>query len=434
MRMNDIIVKKRDGYALSKDEIRFFVNGYTDGTIPDYQAAAFLMAVYFQHMNPDETLNLTLAMADSGDKLDLSSISGIKADKHSTGGVGDKTTLVLAPMVAALGVKTAKMSGRGLGHTGGTIDKLESIPGFSTSLSEETFLKNVNNIGLALTGQTGNITPADKKIYALRDVTGTVENMSLIASSIMSKKLAAGADVIVLDVKSGSGAFMKNTYDARKLAGTMVDIGKGAGKKTYAVISDMNEPLGKAVGNGLEVIEAIQTLKGDGPKDLLELCIVLGSYMVMGANEGISFDEAEKMLRETISDGFAYNKFKEFVAAQGGDISYIDNPEKLVTVKEQVNIYSDVSGYVKNIQTYDVGEIVMRLGGGRQKKDDLIDHNVGIVFNKKTGDYVNKGELLAVMYVNETEYKDTAADMLKKAYVFSQEPVEKPMLIKDVII
>ena len=321
MRMSDIIVKKRNGLPLSNEEIKYVVNGYTEGNIPDYQMSSLLMAIYFQHMNYEETLALTSAMADSGDKLDLSKISGVKVDKHSTGGVGDKTTLVLAPMVAALGIKTAKMSGRGLGHTGGTIDKLESIPGFSTNLSEEQFINNVNNIGIALTGQTGNITPADKKIYALRDVTGTVENMSLIASSIMSKKIAAGADVIVLDVKSGSGAFMKNIEDARSLAQIMVQIGNGAGRKTYAVISQMEEPLGFAVGNALEVIEAIQTLQGEGPDDLLELCIELGSLMVVGADSKITQDEARLKLKMTIEDGSAYNKFKEFVAAQGGDVS-----------------------------------------------------------------------------------------------------------------
>lgn len=434
MRMNDIIVKKRNGLPLSNEEIKYVVNGYTDGSIPDYQMSSLLMAIYFQHMNYDETLTLTLAMADSGDKLDLSKISGVKVDKHSTGGVGDKTTLVLAPMVAALGIKTAKMSGRGLGHTGGTIDKLESIPGFSTALSEEQFINNVNDIGLALTGQTGNITPADKKIYALRDVTGTVENMSLIASSIMSKKIAAGADVIVLDVKAGSGAFMKNIEDAKSLAQIMVQIGRGAGRKTYAVISQMNEPLGFAVGNALEVIEAIQTLKGEGPDDLLELCLELGSLMVVGADSTITQDEARIKLRKTIEDGSAYNKFKEFVAAQGGDLSYIDNYDKLVNVSERIDIVSDKSGYVKYIQTYDIGEAVMIIGGGREKKGDVIDHNVGLVLAKKVGDYVNKGDTIATMYINAASSKDTAIDMIKNAYVFCDEHVDKLSLINDVII
>lgn len=434
MRMNDIIVKKRNGLPLSNEEIKYVVNGYTDGSIPDYQMSSLLMAIYFQHMNYDETLTLTLAMADSGDKLDLSKISGVKVDKHSTGGVGDKTTLVLVPMVAALGIKTAKMSGRGLGHTGGTIDKLESIPGFSTALSEEQFINNVNDIGLALTGQTGNITPADKKIYALRDVTGTVENMSLIASSIMSKKIAAGADVIVLDVKAGSGAFMKNIEDAKILAQIMVQIGRGAGRKTYAVISQMNEPLGFAVGNALEVIEAIQTLKGEGPDDLLELCLELGSLMVVGADSTITQDKARIKLRKTIEDGSAYNKFKEFVAAQGGDLSYIDNYDKLVNVSEKIDIISDKSGYVKSIQTYDIGEAVMIIGGGREKKGDVIDHNVGLVLAKKIGDYVNKGDTIATMYINAASSKDTAIDMIKNAYVFCEEHVDKLSLINDVII
>lgn len=434
MRMSDIIVKKRNGLPLSNEEIKYVVNGYTDGTIPDYQMSSLLMAIYFQHMNYEETLALTSAMADSGDKLDLSKISGVKVDKHSTGGVGDKTTLVLAPMVAALGIKTAKMSGRGLGHTGGTIDKLESIPGFSTNLSEEQFIDNVNNIGIALTGQTGNITPADKKIYALRDVTGTVENMSLIASSIMSKKIAAGADVIVLDVKAGSGAFMKNIEDARSLAQIMVQIGNGAGRKTYAVISQMEEPLGFAVGNALEVIEAIQTLKGEGPDDLLELCIELGSLMVVGADSKITQDEARLKLRITIEDGSAYNKFKEFVAAQGGDVSYIDDYDKLVNVTEQIDITSDKTGYVKSIQAYYIGESVMILGGGREKKGDAIDHNVGLILTKKVGDYVNKGDTIAVMYINAASNKDTAIDMVKNAYEICDKHIDKLQLINDVIV
>ncbi len=434
MRMSDIIVKKRNGLPLSNEEIKYVVNGYTDGTIPDYQMSSLLMAIYFQHMNYEETLALTSAMADSGDKLDLSKISGVKVDKHSTGGVGDKTTLVLAPMVAALGIKTAKMSGRGLGHTGGTIDKLESIPGFSTNLSEEQFINNVNNIGIALTGQTGNITPADKKIYALRDVTGTVENMSLIASSIMSKKIAAGADVIVLDVKAGSGAFMKNIEDARNLAQIMVQIGNGAGRKTYAVISQMEEPLGFAVGNALEVIEAIRTLKGEGPDDLLELCIELGSLMVVGADSKITQDEARLKLRMTIEDGSAYNKFKEFVAAQGGDVSYIDDYDKLVNVTEQIDITSDKTGYVKSIQAYYIGESVMILGGGREKKGDAIDHNVGLILTKKVGDYVNKGDTIAVMYINAASNKDTAIDMVKNAYEICDKHIDKLQLINDVIV
>jgi pyrimidine-nucleoside phosphorylase len=431
--MNDIIIKKRDGHELSEQEIQYVVKGFTSGEIPDYQMSALLMAIYFNHMNYEETLELTLAMADSGDRLDLSGISGVKVDKHSTGGVGDKTTLVLAPMVAALGIKTAKMSGRGLGHTGGTIDKLESIPGFSTSLTEQEFIDNASNIGLALTGQTGNITPADKKIYALRDVTGTVENMSLIASSIMSKKLAAGADVIVLDVKAGSGAFMKTVDDACGLADMMVKIGNGAGRKTCAVISQMNEPLGRAVGNGIEVIEAVQTLKGEGEEDLLELCLELGSLMVTGADSSISKAEARKLLMETVTDGRAYAKFREFVAAQGGNLDYIDNCDKLVNVKEKLEIKSEKTGYVKSINTYDVGRAVMLLGGGREKKGDDIDHNVGVLINKKVGDYVKAGESIAAMYVNDGTNKAQAAEMLKNAYEYSGEPVEKLKLVQRVV-
>jgi pyrimidine-nucleoside phosphorylase len=431
--MNDIIIKKRDGQALSEQEIQYVVKGFTSGEIPDYQMSALLMAIYFNHMNYEETLELTLAMADSGDRLDLSDIPGVKVDKHSTGGVGDKTTLVLAPMVASLGIKTAKMSGRGLGHTGGTIDKLESIPGFSTSLTEQEFIDNASNIGLALTGQTGNITPADKKIYALRDVTGTVENMSLIASSIMSKKLAAGADVIVLDVKAGSGAFMKTVDDACTLADMMVKIGNGAGRKTCAVISQMSEPLGRAVGNGIEVIEAVQTLKGEGEDDLLELCLELGSLMVTGADSSISRAEARNLLMETVSSGSAYAKFKEFVAAQGGNLDFIDNCDKLVDVKETLEIKSGKTGYVKSINTYDVGRAVMLLGGGREKKGDDIDHNVGVLINKKVGDYVEAGESIAAMYINDGTNKAQAAEMLKNAYEYSSEPVERLKLVQRVI-
>ena len=419
MRMYDIIMKKRNGFPLTKEEIYYFVDGFTNGTIPDYQASALLMAIYFQHMNYEETLNLTMAMADSGEHLDLSGISGIKADKHSTGGVGDKTTLVLAPMVAAVGVKTAKMSGRGLGHTGGTIDKLESFPGFSTTLSQEQFVKNVNDIGLAVTGQTGNITPADKKIYALRDVTGTVDNISLIASSIMSKKLAAGADVIVLDVKTGNGAFMKNIEDATELAKTLVDIGNGAGKKTYAVISEMNEPLGYAIGNSLEVIEAIDTLKGNGPRDLYNLCIELGSLMVAASDQNISLEQAKQILKKTIEDGSAYRKFKEFIESQGGNPSDVDNCHDLIKVNQVLDIKSFQSGYIAGIQTENIGNAVMMLGGGRQKKGDSIDHSVGVIIKKKVGEQVKEGESLATVYINNTDNLDTALDLIKRSFEFS---------------
>lgn len=433
MRMYDIIMKKRNGFPLTKEEIYYFVDGFTNGTIPDYQASALLMAIYFQHMNYEETLNLTMAMADSGEHLDLSGISGIKADKHSTGGVGDKTTLVLAPMVAAVGVKTAKMSGRGLGHTGGTIDKLESFPGFSTTLSQEQFVKNVNDIGLAVTGQTGNITPADKKIYALRDVTGTVDNISLIASSIMSKKLAAGADVIVLDVKTGNGAFMKNMKDATELAKTLVDIGNGAGKKTYAVISEMNEPLGYAIGNSLEVIEAIDTLKGNGPRDLYNLCIELGSLMVAASDQNISLEQAKQILKKTIEDGSAYRKFKEFIESQGGNPSDVDNCHDLIKVNQVLDIKSFQSGYIAGIQTENIGNAVMMLGGGRQKKGDSIDHSVGVIIKKKVGEQVKEGESLATVYINNTDNLDTALDLIKSSFEFSEDFIKEPELIKGII-
>ena len=433
MRMYDIIMKKRNGFPLTKEEIYYFVDGFTNGTIPDYQASALLMAIYFQHMNYEETLNLTMAMADSGEHLDLSGISGIKADKHSTGGVGDKTTLVLAPMVAAVGVKTAKMSGRGLGHTGGTIDKLESFPGFSTTLSQEQFVKNVNDIGLAVTGQTGNITPADKKIYALRDVTGTVDNISLIASSIMSKKLAAGADVIVLDVKTGNGAFMKNIKDATELAKTLVDIGNGAGKKTYAVISEMNEPLGYAIGNSLEVIEAIDTLKGNGPRDLYNLCIELGSLMVAASDQNISLEQAKQILKKTIEDGSAYRKFKEFIESQGGNPSDVDNCHDLIKVNQVLDIKSFQSGYIAGIQTENIGNAVMMLGGGRQKKGDSIDHSVGVIIKKKVGEQVKEGESLATVYINNTDNLDTVLGLIENSFIISEEKIKEPELIKGII-
>lgn len=434
MRMYDIIEKKRNGHELSTEEIEFFVNGYTSGEIPDYQASALLMAIFFRNMNYRETLDLTIAMKNSGDQLDLSNIPGIKADKHSTGGVGDKTTLCLAPMVAALGVKTAKMSGRGLGHTGGTIDKLESFTGFTTSLSEETFVKNVNEIGMAITGQTGNITPADKKIYALRDVTATVDNVSLIASSVMSKKLAAGSDVIVLDVKSGSGAFMKTVAKSKELADVLVKIGRGAGRQTYAVISDMNQPLGNAVGNSLEVIEAIELLKGNGPDDLKELCLELGSFMLLGANVADNRADAKKMLEKVISSGEAYEKFKEFIIAQGGQIDEIENPWKLVDAKQVIDIKSECEGYVKKIDCEGIGVAVMMLGGGREKKGDTIDKSVGLIMNKKIGDYVKKGEALAKIYVNDTSHLDEAVSRIKNAYKFSEKEVKFPKLIKDIIV
>ncbi|MFR1766086.1 MAG: pyrimidine-nucleoside phosphorylase [Lachnospira sp.] len=434
MRMYDLIMKKRDGGVLTKEEIDYFIEGYTQGLIPDYQASALLMAIYFKKMSYDETLNLTLAMSESGDKLDLSGISGIKADKHSTGGVGDKTSLVLAPMIAACGVKMAKMSGRGLGHTGGTIDKLESFPGFSTALSEEAFISNVNNIGFAITGQTGNLAPADKKLYALRDVTATVDNISLIASSIMSKKLAAGAELIVLDVKSGSGAFMKNEKDALLLAEEMVKIGNGAGRNTIAVVSDMNQPLGHAVGNAIEVKEAIMTLKGEGPDDLYNLCICLGVNILMAAKRAATAEEAQNMLEDAVKSGAALKKFAEFVEAQGSKQKYVYDYENILPkCSEEVEVKSSEQGFVSLIKSDEIGKASMILGGGRQTKDDKIDLSVGLEVYKKIGDYVNKGDVIAKIFSNNPKKTQEAERIITAAYEFSENKVLPHKLIKRVI-
>lgn len=433
MRMYDIITKKRDGKKLTKEEIDFFIKGYTAGDIPDYQASALAMAIYFKGMDSEETANLTMAMAHSGDVLDLSPIKGIKVDKHSTGGVGDKTSLVLGPMVAALGIPVAKMSGRGLGHTGGTIDKLESFPGFVTGIGEETFFKNVNEIKIAIAGQTGNLAPADKKLYALRDVTGTVESIPLIAGSIMSKKIAAGADVIVLDVKTGSGAFMKTKEDALALAKAMVDIGNNVGRRTMAVVSSMEEPLGYAVGNSLEVIEAINTLKGEGPEDLLELCLTLGSHMVVGA--GIADDEAKAraMLIDVIENGSALKKLAELVEYQNGDANAVYNTELLPKASIVKEFVSGYDGYVSNIQCLDVGNCAMILGGGRETKESIIDLSVGIVLNKKVGDYVKKGESLATFYANDENKLKQAFERFSGTYSFCDTKAEPYKLIKYVV-
>lgn len=433
MRMYDIIVKKRNGEALTDEEIAFFVKGYTDGSIPDYQASALLMAIYFQGMTEHETSSLTMEMAHSGDMLDLSAIKGKKADKHSTGGVGDKTSLVLTPLAAAIGIPVAKMSGRGLGHTGGTIDKLESFPGFTTGISEETFIHNVNTIGIAIAGQTKNMAPADKKLYALRDVTGTVDSIPLIASSIMSKKLAAGADVIVLDVKTGSGAFMKTEEDSIKLAEEMVKIGNNVGRKTLAVISDMDEPLGYAVGNAIEVKEAIDTLNGHGPADLLELCLTIGSLMAMGTGKADSVEEARKLLLEKLNDGSALKKFAEFVEAQGGDSAPVFNTELLPQASIVREVTSPVDGYVSHIESDRVGISAMKLGGGRETKESEIDLSVGILINKKVGDSVKKGEKIATLYANDNAKLAAAIDELTQAYSYSQTPVDRPELIKTII-
>lgn len=433
MRMYDLIMKKRDGGILSKDEIDFFIDGYTHGDIPDYQVSALAMAIFFKGMNDEETANLTMAMANSGDILNLDKIEGIKVDKHSTGGVGDKTSLVLGPMVAALGVPVAKMSGRGLGHTGGTIDKLESFPGFVTGISEETFFKNVNKIKIAIAGQTGNLAPADKKLYALRDVTATVENISLIASSIMSKKIASGADVIVLDVKTGSGAFMKTPEKSLELAKAMVAIGNNVGRKTMAIVSNMDEPLGLAVGNALEVKEAIDTLDGKGPTDLLELCLELGSHMVVGAGIADTTEKAKEMLKKVIEDKSALNKLAELVEAQNGNKNAVYDTSILPQASIIKEYVATENGYVKSIVCDQVGLSAMVLGGGREKKDSIIDLAVGIVLHKKVGDYVEAGESIATFYGND-EVK--MADALKRfggAYSFSAEKCEKKPLIQYII-
>lgn len=433
MRMYDIISKKRDGQILTKEEIDFFITGYTKGEIPDYQASALAMAIYLRGMTEQETANLTLAMAKSGDVLDLSPIEGIKVDKHSTGGVGDKTSLVLGPMVAALNVPVAKMSGRGLGHTGGTIDKLESFPGFVTGLEEERFFENVNEIKIAIAGQTGNLAPADKKLYALRDVTATVESIPLIAASIMSKKIAAGADVIVLDVKTGSGAFMKTEEDSLALAKAMVEIGTNVGRQTMAVVSSMEEPLGYAVGNSLEVIEAIDTLKGKGPQDLQELCLVLGSYMVQGAKITESVSEAKEMLRKTIEEGAALNKMSQWVNRQNGNENAVEDYSLLPQASIIYEFCSEHEGYVSEIQCEQIGVSAMMLGGGRVTKESTIDLSVGIVLKKKIGDYVKKGDVLAVFYANEDKKLQDAVNNFKKAYKFTESEVEKPKLIRYIV-
>jgi len=434
MNMYDLIMKKKKGCELTNEEIRYMIEGYTKEAIPDYQMSAMMMAICFQGMTPEETKNLTLAMAESGDILDLSDIKGIKVDKHSTGGVGDKTSLVLGPMVAALGVSVAKMSGRGLGHTGGTIDKLESFTGFTTALSKDTFIKNVNEIGIAIAGQTADLAPADKKLYALRDVTGTVDQMSLIASSIMSKKLASGADAIVLDVKTGDGAFMKTLEDSEALAKAMVSIGKLAGKKMAAIISDMDQPLGNAVGNILEVKEAIDTLQGHGPKDLEELVLTLGSYMVVAAEKAETIEEARRMLEETLRDGTAFEVFRKFVVAQGGCEDEVLHPEKLPMAKYVEYVVADTEGYVAKIQTEEIGRISLLLGGGRETKESEIDLTVGVVLNKKRGDKVETGDVLATIHANDKEKLAQAKKRLIDAYTIVEELIKEEPLIKTIIV
>ncbi|ELH4358462.1 pyrimidine-nucleoside phosphorylase [Staphylococcus pseudintermedius] len=431
MRMVDIIAKKRDGHALTKEEIEFVVNGYTNDDIPDYQMSSLAMAIFFQDMTDEERAYLTMAMVESGDQIDLSNIEGIKVDKHSTGGVGDTTTLVLAPLVAALDVPVAKMSGRGLGHTGGTIDKLESVEGFHVEISEEAFVKLVNEDKVAVIGQTGNLTPADKKIYALRDVTATVNSIPLIASSIMSKKIAAGADAIVLDVKTGNGAFMKTVDDAEQLAHAMVKIGNQVGRQTMAIISDMSQPLGRAIGNALELQEAIDTLKGEGPEDLTELVLTLGSQMVVLAQKAKDLDEARGMLQEVIDNGKALEKFKTFLSNQGGDASVVDEPSKLPTAQYQFELPAKRSGVVSEMIANEIGIASMMLGAGRQIKEDVIDLAVGLVLNKKVGDRVEEGESLLTIYANSEDVEQVKQKLYDNITI--SDHAEQPQLIHTII-
>ena len=396
----DLILKKREGLALSREEIKYIIENYTAGKIPDYQISALLMAIYFKEMNDEEAKDLANAMANSGDMIDLSSIPGVKVDKHSTGGVGDKVTLILGPLLASLGVKFAKMSGRGLGHTGGTIDKLESIPGYKVELKVEDFMKQVKDIGIAIVGQSGDVAPADKKLYALRDVTATVDIIPLIASSIMSKKLASGADAIVLDVKVGHGAFMKTEEEAKKLAKLMVEIGRLSGRKMTAILTGMDEPLGHKIGNGLEVYEAIETLHGHGPKDLVDVTIEIGAHLLKDANIETDFDKAKSLLRNALKDGSAFNKFVEVVKAQGGDTTILYQPEQLLSKKIE-EVHANQSGYVEDINALEIGKAAMRLGAGRETKEDQIYMEVGIDLHKKIGSKVEKGDVLATLYVRD---------------------------------
>lgn len=432
MRMYDIIRKKRDGGELTTQEIKFFIDGYVKGEIPDYQASALLMAIFFKGMNFQETADLTFAVRDSGQRLDFSAIKGIRVDKHSTGGVGDKTSLVVAPLVASLGVKVAKMSGRGLGHTGGTIDKLEAIPGFRTDLSEEEFLNNVNQIGVCIVGQNKDLAPADKKLYALRDVTATVDSLPLVVSSIMGKKLAADDDCIVLDVKTGSGAFAKSLEDSRTLAKVMVDIGKQAGKKMLALITDMDRPLGNAIGNTLEVKEAIDTLNGHGPEDFTEICVILATNMLYLAGKG-SMEECENMVKAAIADKHALDTFKKMVVAQGGDVSFIDNPDKFATAPHKRSVKAQKSGYIHHVDTEGYGISSLLLGAGRNTKEENIDFAAGIVLKKKTGDYVKEGEELCVMYTSdEKRFEGAVNKFYESTVILSDEPKKRPLVLDRV--
>lgn len=433
MRMVDLIESKKQGQSLTKEQIHFIIEGYTKGEIPDYQMSAFLMAVCFQGLNKEETATLTIEMTNSGEVIDLHQIAGIKVDKHSTGGVGDKISLVLGPMVAACGAKVAKMSGRGLGYTGGTLDKLESIPGLSIQVTKEDFIKQVNDIGIAIIGQTASLVPADQKMYALRDVTATVSCTPLIASSIMSKKIASGSDAILLDVKYGDGAFMKTKEEAKVLARTMIEIGQHLNRDTRAAISNMSQPLGNAIGNSLEVIEAINTLKGDGPSDVVELCMQGGSHILMQAKLATSLDQARTMLEDSITSGKALQKLKEMVISQHGDGSYIENPDKFEKAKIVKDITSKVEGYVKVVEANTLGIVSMKLGAGRLTKGDSIDHSVGIILHKKIGDYVTIGESLVTLYANQ-EISEELVEEVLQAYDIVDSKIEKPVLIDEILV
>ena len=433
MRVSNLIYKKREGKELSASEIKYLINKYTSGEIPDYQISAWAMAVYFQGMNDRETADLTMEMARSGDQLDLSSLSGKIIDKHSTGGVGDTTTLVLAPLVASCGVPVAKMSGKGLGHTGGTIDKLHSIPGFNSSLSENQFMKNVKNIGIAIASQTKDLAPADKKLYALRDVTATIESIPLIASSIMSKKIAGGADGLVLDVKTGNGAFMKNMNQAKKLAVAMVEIGKRVNKETIAIISDMNQPLGKAVGNSLEVREAIDTLKDKGPEDLKELCLNLGANMLKISGQVDNLDQGYEILQKSLKSGKALNKFKDLIRNQGGNDKIINDYSLLPSAQHKIEIKSDKSGFINKVNSRKIGLTSMEIGAGREKKEDNIDPAVSIVLKKKSANKVKQGKIKNVLHINDKKNEKNAIKNIKNAYEIKEKKPEANNLIKDII-
>lgn len=431
MRMVDLIEKKREGQSLSKQEIEFIISEYTNNQIPDYQMSALLMAIFFKDMTDEEITHLTLAMAHSGEVMDLTSIEGIKVDKHSTGGVGDTTTLILAPLVASVDVPVAKMSGRGLGYTGGTLDKLEAIPGFKIEVSESQFVDLVNESKVAVIGQSGDLAPADKKLYALRDVTATVDSIPLIASSIMSKKIAAGADAIVLDVTTGDGAFMKNLEDARRLAHTMVRIGALANRQTMAVISDMSQPLGEAIGNSLEVVEAIETLQGKGPEDLTEMCYALGSQMVVLAKKADTLEEARELLKEALESGRALEKFKEMINNQGGDASIVDEPEKLLTARYEIAVPAKKSGVIQQMVANELGIAAMMLGAGRKTKEDAIDHAVGLKLHKKVGESVSEGDVLLTIFSNTEDVEEVIE--LIQANITIGETGEEPPLIHEII-